>query len=308
MITVLGHLNPDTDTTCSAIAYAWFLQQRGEEAEAVVPGNLNKETQFVLEQCGAQTPRRISSLEKGASIALVDTNNPEELVDGWQEAEILSIVDHHKLVGGLSTAIPIYIVMKPVACTATIIYELMRQEGIKPNETIAGLMLAAILSDTLKFTSPTTTQPDRMAAAELAEIAGLDTDQLADGMFTAKSDLSGAGPRDILMMDSKIFNLGNEKLRISVVETTNPSSALVLREQLEQALAELKEEEQLTGALCFVVDIINSAAEAIVPSAYEKQLVERAFNIQFSDATAHLPGVVSRKKQIVPQLEAHLTA
>ena len=210
-------------------------------------------------------------------------------------------MDHHKFFGGLSTASPIAVTMRPVACTATILLSLMADAEL-PKE-IAGVMLSAILSDTLKFTSPTTTDEDRAAAEHLAEIAGVEIDELAEAMFAAKSDLSGMAPRDILTVDSKVFPFGEKKARISVLETTLPAAALSLRAELENELRAMKEEEGLDAAFLFVVDIINSAATVIVPSEDEKAVVTKAFGVPFDGETALLPGVVSRKKQIAPKIE-----
>jgi manganese-dependent inorganic pyrophosphatase len=299
LITVLGHINPDTDTTCSAIAYAWFLSNRGQQAIAVRTGELNKETAFVLERFDTDTPELLTELTAEHNVGLVDTNNPEELLKGWEHANFVSIVDHHKLVGGISTPGPITVIMEPVACTATIIFGLMDQANTAPSKKIAGIMLACILSDTLKFTSPTTTDIDKQAAMRLAEIADVDMNKLADDMFAVKSDLTGMSAEDILTVDSKIFTLGNEKLAISVLETTRPENALALRGQLEVAME--------ASSMLFIVDIIESGAELIVPSAHEREIASRAFGLDFSGDTLILPGILSRKKQIVPLLEAVLS-
>lgn len=306
MITVLGHLNPDTDTTCSAIAYAWFLNEQGQEATAVRTGELNKETQYVLTHFELPTPELLSSLSSEHQIALVDTNNPEELLPGWEQAKLVSIIDHHKLVGGLSTPEPISITIEPVACTATLILSQMDQANVVPSKPIAGLMVSAILSDTLKFTSPTTTDVDKQAAERLAKIAGVEWQAWADELLAAKSDISDLSVSDLLMVDSKVFTLGSEKLRISVLETTNPSAVLAQQAELEAAMAGLKNDEDLTGAFLFVVDVLQSNAEVLTPSDHEKELVSKAFHTEFSGATVTLPGIVSRKKQIVPALEKAL--
>jgi manganese-dependent inorganic pyrophosphatase len=248
------------------------------------------------------TPRLVEGLTEQDQLVLVDTNNPEELVNGYDQAELLEIVDHHKLVGGLHTTGPIKVTMRPVACTATLLLDLMDE----PAPQIAGLMLAAILSDTLNFSSPTTTEFDKTAAAHLAVLATVEPNELADAMFAAKSDLTGMSVKDILTVDSKVFSLGGKKVRISLLETTLPANALALRSQLELTLRELKQSEDLDGAFFFVVDIVKSEATLIVPSPFEQEVGERAFAAQFVDGIALLPGVVSRKKQIVPGIEAAL--
>jgi manganese-dependent inorganic pyrophosphatase len=304
-ITVLGHINPDTDTTCAAIAYAWFLQQHSTPATAVRTGTLNKETSLTLEHFGFAQPELIERLTSDHQIAIVDTNNPDELVPGWNEATIVSIVDHHKL-SGLKTAGPVEVFMKPVACTCTIILELMEMTGIQPNRAVAGIMLAAIISDTLHFTSPTTTQSDRDAAATLAVIAESDIATLAENLFAAKSDISDMSPADILTVDSKVYGIGDERLLVASFETTNPGSVYPLSQELIAAMESVKKEQNLTGVLLFVVDILQSNAMLIVPTDHERALASKAFAVDFNQEWLELPGIVSRKKQIMPKFEAIL--
>ena len=299
---VLGHINPDTDTVVSAIAFAMHLKAHGQEAEAVVAGPLNKETKFVLDHFKVEAPRLISNLTAADSVALVDTNNPEELVPGIAEANLVSILDHHKLAGGLSTSGPIEITIKPVACTCTLVLELAGDAAKIPAD-IAGIMAAAIVSDTLLFTSPTTTPADKDAAERLAAQAGIDLKELADGMFAAKSDLTGLSARDIITMDSKVFPMGDKKVRVSSLETTLPDNALAMKTELVEAMTALKAEEGIDMAFLFIVDIIKSSALLLVPSEVEKSIAEKAFGTQFEGETMELPGVVSRKKQMVPPIE-----
>jgi len=307
MITVIGHINPDTDTTCSAIVYAWFLNQQGQEATAYRTGELNKETRFVLTRFEQTVPELLTELSEGQVFALVDTNNPEELLPGWEKATLVSIIDHHKLVGGLSTPDPITVCIEPVACTATLLLSQMDQANIVPTKEIAGLMVSAILSDTLNFTSPTTTEVDKQAARRLAKVAEVETDSLSSELFAAKSDLTGMSVDDILSVDSKVFSLGQEKLRISVLESTNPALALAMQNELLESMNRIKQEESLTGMFFFVIDILQSKAELLAPSEHEKEIVSKAFGVEFNEETLTLPGVVSRKKQIVPKLEAALS-
>lgn len=306
-ILVSGHINPDTDTICSAIALAWHLNSNGKEAEAISTGSLNKETQFVLDYFKVATPRLVSEFTETDTIAIVDTNNPDELLPGYDKVTIVSILDHHKLIGGLSTQQPISITVRPVGCAATIILSEIGDASVLPTE-IAGLMAGAIVSDTLLFTSPTTTPEDKQAAEMLAAHAGINLQELADNMFAAKSDLTGMSERDIITMDSKIFPMGNKKVRISALETTVPAIALSKRTKLELALAEIKSEEELDAAFLFVVDIIKSESTLIVPSEVEREIASKAYALPFKEETMELPGVVSRKKQMVPPIEQAMTA
>lgn len=305
-IAVIGHKTPDTDATCSPIVYAWFINKTGREAESYVTGKLNKETQFVLDHFNIKNPEVKESVSDGEQLVILDTNNPEELLTNYENAEILEIVDHHKL-SGLKTESPLKITMDTVGCTATLVYRIIKNEKVEMDPDMAGLLLSAILSDTLKFTSPTTTQEDQSAADELAAIASVDVEKLANDMFAAKSDLSGMTAKDILLMDSKIFEMSGKKIRVSSLETTNPANAKNMKPDLLTAMAEIRNEEELDGVFFFIVDILKSNAEVLAWSDEEKNILEKAFGIKYEDF-ALLSGVVSRKKQIVPNMEKAYSA
>lgn len=301
----IGHVNPDTDTVCSPIAYSWFLNEKMNlQVSPKIAGELNKETQFVLHKFDMSTPEVLTNFTKDDEIILLDTNNPEELLPGIEYAKIIEIVDHHKLVGGLTTAEPLKITMKPLACTATIVWQIMKGFGVKnlPKE-IAGIMLCGILSDTLKFTSPTTTEDDKETAKELQTICGESIEKLSEDMFAAKSDLTGMSTKNILTVDSKVFPMSNKKIRISVLETTKPQNAINMKSDLVNEMLEIKNEEKTDHFFFFIVDILNSEANLVVTDDIEKNFAEEAFNQKFNGDFLKLAGVVSRKKQIVPQLE-----
>ncbi len=308
MYKIIGHLSPDTDSTCAPIVYAWYLRHKDMDVKPFITGDLNREAAYVLEHFGVAKPELLESLSKEDKYFLVDTNNPEELVSGYDKAELMGIVDHHKLVGGLNTESPIHITIRPVACTMTVIWELMERDGITDiPQDVAGLMLAAILSDTLKFTSPTTTNIDKEIAEKLADIAREDMDKLAEEMFAAKSNLEGMSAKDILLSDSKKFDLNDKKLRVSVLETTKPENSLSLKEGLLDAMQEIKEEEKLDGFFFFIVDILNTESHLIVPGEFEVELAQKAFEGRFADKAMRLPGVVSRKKQMIPNIQKTLS-
>ncbi len=306
---VIGHIAPDTDTVCSPIAYAWYLtNKKGIEAQAFVSGTLNKETSFILDHFHIDIPPLLTKFNQGDQVFIMDTNNPDELLPGISDATIRGIIDHHKLVGGLKTEEPLMIHMEPIACTATIVWNMMKRDGVieLPKE-IAGVMLCAILSDTLKFTSPTTTDTDTQAAKELAVLCGEDIDTLSEAMFAAKSDLSGMTTRDILTVDSKVFEFGSKKARISVLETTKPANAMAMLEDLRVEMTEMKSQENSDYVFFFVVDILKTEAHLIVATDEEKEIAEVAFGKTFDHETMILPGVVSRKKQILPVIESAIT-
>lgn len=306
MIKVFGHKTPDTDAVCAAISYAWFSTKRGDPAQAFVLGEINKETAYVLKAAGIETPKVLGKLTDGDNVVIVDTNNPEELPEDLGNAKILKIVDHHKL-AGLKTEEPLDVFMKPVGSTSTLVFQRIGWEGLVLDKSIAILLLSAILSDTLKFTSPTTTDQDKTAAEELAEISGLNIDKHAEAMFAAKSDLSGMSAKDVFLMDSKVFDFGGKKVRISSLETTKPQNAKNVIDAIEKEMAEIKTNENLDAVFFFIVDILNTSSELFVPGDYEKEISEKAFAKKFEGKYLALPGVVSRKKQMVPALEKVLS-
>lgn len=299
---VSGHKAPDTDTVCSAIAYAWLLSKKGEDAKPVILGPLNKETDYVLKKFEIETPEIISEYPHDAELIIVDTNNPDELLP-LDHAEVRCIIDHHKLTGGLQTHTPVPIVIKPWASTATIIWKHIKHSDHKIEKNIAGILLASILSDTLKFTSPTTTQKDEESASELANICGANIDELAREMFDAKSDLSGMSAKDVLTVDSKVFEMGYKKVRVSVLETTKPENALTMKDSMKNEYQGMIKEGSLDLLFFFAVDILNSEATLVLFGDEEKKVASQAFNVQIDSDTHVLPGVVSRKKQIIPALQ-----
>lgn len=304
-VKVFGHLNPDTDAITSALIYAWYLREkRGMDAVAYRLGDLNKETAYVLERFGFRTPDLLTELIPGEEVVLVDTNNADELLAGMNETRVLEIIDHHKLTGNLVTAEPPSVTMRPVACTATVIWELMQRDGCTtlPAE-VAGLMASALVSDTLNLTSPTTTDTDRTVLDELIALAGIDRDELAGAMFAAKSDLSGYSAEQLLLLDSKVYTYGDQKVRLSVLETTKPENALALLPELLAAIDQMKAKDGLAAVFFFVVDILKSEAHLVVNGSLEEEKALAAFGATVAGNMVILPGVVSRKKQMVPPLE-----
>lgn len=303
-IKVLGHLAPDTDTTCSPIVYAWYLSKyKNEQAKAYVTGELNRETKFVLDYFELPTPETIDSLKEGDDFFIIDTNNPDELIEGYDKATLVGLIDHHKL-AGLILANPIDVTIKTYGCSATVVWEIIKEDiGNGAPKHIYGLLLACILSDTLNGNSPTTTQNDLDAISELAELAEIEVNEFSDKMFAAKSDLSGMDPKEILTSDSKIYKMGAKQARVSVLETTKPENALAIAAELNEAAKQMKTNGEVDYVFMFVIDILNKEATPIVCSEDEKAIVSEAFNVDMDKESVKLEGVVSRKKQIVPKLE-----
>jgi manganese-dependent inorganic pyrophosphatase len=303
-VKVFGHKSPDTDTTGSAILWAWYLNTHtSEEAEAYVLGELNKETSFVLNRWEIPQPQLLESVQEGDEVIIVDTNNPQELFPNINDTTIIQIIDHHKLAGGLTTKGPLEITMRPLACTATLLYDLMGEHGATLPKEMQGLMLSCILSDTLEFRSPTTTPHDKDVAEKLATSLKLDISKYAHEMFAAKSDVSDFTDTGLLHIDSKKFEVGGKNIRISVVETTDAASILKRKEGLVAAIKELVAQENDTeDLLFFVIDILKEEATVFTYNDFTKRIIEQSFNVSVESDTEVLPGIVSRKKQIVPVL------
>lgn len=304
MIKVFGHLSPDTDATCSALIWAWYLNENtASDATAYVLGDLNSETQFVLNRFNTPTPELLPELKAGDQVAIVDTNNPQELPQNINEAHILTLVDHHKLVGGLTTEVPPTITVRPLACTATVIHDLLTDEGVVFPEHIKGLMLCAILSDTLEFRSPTTTPHDKDVAEKLANELGISITSLANDMFAAKSDISSFTDMGLIKLDSKKYAVGDKNFRVSVIETTNPETVLARKAGIIKAITTcVDEEDDIDDVLLFIIDILKEEATALTYNDLTKQIISTSFGVAVENDTEILPGIVSRKKQILPTL------
>ena len=301
---VFGHKSPDTDSTGSPIIWAWYLNEiQDVKAQARLLGEPNTEAAFVLERWKLEKPEIISDVAADTPVVIVDTNNPAELPDAINAADIRQIIDHHKLVGGLETKGPIDIRIEPLACTATIMYKMIGKDLAQAPTSIKGAMLSCILSDTLEFRSPTTTQEDRAIAEALAKELDIDIPSYAAEMFAAKSDVSTFSDAELLRMDSKTFEVSGKTFRVSVLETTSPETILARKVSLMDSMTTVATEDGADQVLLFVVDILNEQSTLLVPNDLVKQVAEKSFATLVGDAdTVVLPGVVSRKKQIIPNL------
>ena len=303
MITVLAHKSPDTDATGSPIIWAWYLNEvRKTPARAILQGTPNTEAAWMLTRWGIEKPEIISDVAAGEKCVIVDTNNPAELPASINDAEVIEIIDHHMLAGGVKTRAPINITIRPLACTATILHDLMGDDAARAPDAIKGAMLTCILSDTLEFRSPTTTPHDRAVAEKLAADLGVDIAQYSADMFAAKSDVSAFSDAALLRMDSKEYELGGKQLRVSVLETTAPQVLLDRKDALMAAMPAVAGEDGADEVLLFIVDILNEQATLLVPNDYVKSVAERSFGVTVTGDTVLLPGVMSRKKQIIPVL------
>lgn len=300
-ILVFGHKNPDTDTICSAIAYAELKKKLGVEAEPVRLGEINGETKYALDTFKVDAPRFVQTVANESNgVILVDHNERQQSADDIDQVKVLEVIDHHRI-ANFETSDPLYYRAEPVGCTATILNKMYKENGVAINKETAGLMLSAIISDSLLFKSPTCTDQDIAAAKELAEIAGVDVDTYGLAMLKAGADLSDKSIEQLISLDAKEFQMGTHKVEVAQVNAVDTNDVLARKEELEVALTNKISEKNLDLFLFVVTDILNSDSVAIA-LGNAASAVEKAFNVSLENNTAILKGVVSRKKQIVPQL------
>ena len=304
MIQVFGHKAPDTDSTGSPLIWAWYLSEvRKTPAKAVLQGTPNTEAVWMLGKWKLDLPEVIEDVKAGDQCVIVDTNNPGELPASINDAEVIEIIDHHLLAGGIKTRLPINITIRPLACTATIMHDLIGADLDRAPRWVKGLMLTCILSDTLEFRSPTTTPHDRWVAEKLAKDLGLSIPAFATEMFTAKSDVSAFSDAALLKMDSKEYELGGKKMRISVLETTAPQVLIDRKASLMAAMPAVAAEDGADEVMLFIVDILNEQSTLLLPNDFVRGVATASFGIPATGDSVVLPGIVSRKKQIIPALK-----
>ncbi|WP_214876287.1 manganese-dependent inorganic pyrophosphatase [Exiguobacterium sp. CH10] len=300
-VLVFGHKNPDTDTITSALAYAELKKKLGMDAEAVRLGEVNGETQYALDHFRVKAPRLIESITGEAEeVILVDHNEFQQSADGIEDVRILEVIDHHRI-ANFQTADPLYYRAEPVGCTATILLKLYKEHGVEIAVDMAGLMLSAIISDSLLFKSPTCTDEDIKAAKELAEIAGVDAEAYGLEMLKAGADLSQKTIEELISLDAKEFAMGDYRVEIAQVNTVDANDVLNRKEEVEAAIANTVAAKNLDLFVFAITNILTNDSEAIVVGP-KPELFEQAFNVTLQNGLATLPGVVSRKKQIVPVL------
>ncbi len=304
-VLVFGHKNPDTDTITSAIVYAYLKQQLGVDAEAVRLGEVNNETKFALEKFGFEAPRFISNAkEEAGRVILVDHNEFQQSADGIEEVQILEVIDHHRI-ANFQTADPLYFRAEPVGCTATILNKIFKENNIEIPGNIAGLMLSAIVSDTLLFKSPTCTEQDVQAGKELAAIAGVDAAEYGLAMLKAGADLSDKSLEDLLSLDAKGFEFGEYKAVVAQVNAVDIEDVLGRQEELTNLLNKNAADNGLDLFFFVVTDILNNDSTAVAVGQVA-EAAAKAFGAEIVNGRISLPGVVSRKKQIVPVLTESL--
>ncbi|WP_047979774.1 manganese-dependent inorganic pyrophosphatase [Ornithinibacillus contaminans] len=299
---VFGHKNPDTDTICSALAYANLKNKLGVQAEAARLGDVNKETQYALDYFNVAAPTLIEAVpEDVANVILVDHNEFQQSVSNIKDVRITEVIDHHR-VSNFETKEPLYFRAEPVGCTATILNKLYKENGVEVTKEIAGLLVSAIVSDSLLLKSPTCTQEDVDAAHELARIAGVDLEVYGLEMLKAGADLSDKTAQELITMDAKEFAMGEAKVEIAQVNTVDAAKVYELQAELEAAMDKAVSEKGLDLFLFAVTDILNNDSEVLARGTGIAKVAE-AFGVSLDSSNrALLKGVVSRKKQIVTAL------
>lgn len=305
MYHIVWHKNPDTDAILSALVAKEYFLAMGQEAEAYRLGELNKETEFVLKNIGVEAPKMVNTLDAGAEVVLVDHNAKSQAIDGLETLKVKCIIDHHS-VESLSTSEPIQLRFDPVCSTCSILFLMFAEQDLEIPDHVAKMILAGILSDSLAFRSPTTTEEDREIAEYLAEDLGIaDIQSYAKAMFDAKSDLGDMPTRKILELDYKVFSVGEKKFGYGVMETTSPAYAMGRKNEILSDMKALKEETGLHAIFFSVVDILAEKNITFVAGDVEKNAIKWAFGADTTDSVADLAGRLSRKKELEPALRAY---
>ena len=309
-IHVFGHKNPDTDAIVSAITLSYWLNQQDIYAVPYRLGNINTETQYLLNLTHMHAPQLLTELPKQSDIALVDHNESQQSIDNLNDYKIRYVIDHHKL-GDLTTPKPAHIHLLPVGSTATLLYMMFQQAPLSGtkfviSQQIAMLMLGAIISDTLNLTGPTTTDSDRHAVSELTHTAGVhDQAQFAKRLFEAKSDISGLSAVELVTADYKQFRFANTTWGIASIETASPEQVLARVQALQTAIDTVKQRDKLDFLLVVIVDILQQQSWAIATSDAQNAIITQAFDTTVDSNTIALGNRVSRKLQFVPALERY---
>ncbi len=304
-VLIFGHKNPDTDTICSAMVKEILYKKNGcEKSKAVRLGNVNKETQYVLNYLGLEAPELIEKVEEGQEVILVDHNEFNQSVEGIEKAKILEVVDHHRI-ANFETSEPLYYTARPFGCTSTILYKEFKNRNIEIKKTEAILMASAIISDTLLLKSPTTTDHDRKALEELGKIAGINIEEYGLEMLKAGTDLDDFSAEELINLDAKSLDKDGTKFVIAQVNTVSIEDVLKRQNELEEAMNNAISEKGLSLFVLAITDILNSNSE-IIALGTKTDAVEKAFDKKLENNRSFLEGVVSRKKQLLPFIDKNI--
>ena len=299
-ILIFGHKNPDTDTICSCIVYNNLKRLQGMDTEAVRLGEINDETKYALEYFNVYLPRLIDGVEEGQNVILVDHNEFQQSANGIEKAVIREVIDHHRI-ANFETAAPLYYRAEPLGCTATILKKIYEEQSVHIDKQMAGLMLSAIISDSLLFKSPTCTLQDKVAAEELAKIAEVNAEEYGLAMLKAGASTADKSAETLISLDAKEFVLGADKLVVAQINTVDANEVADRKEELEVAINAELSSKGLSAYVFVITNILTSDSEVLVLG--EKQdKVAAAFGKTLENDFMTLEGVVSRKKQVVPQI------
>lgn len=304
-ILIFGHKNPDTDSICSAIVKERLNKKNGHNnSKAKRLGDVNKETQYILDYLKLDAPKLIESVEEGQKVILVDHNEFSQSVNGIEKAKIIGVVDHHRI-SNFQTSEPLYYTARPYGCTCTILYKDFKEKGLEISKEEAILMASAIMSDTLLLKSPTTTNHDIKALEELEKIAGIDIKAYGLEMLKAGTDLDDFSEEELINLDAKAVEKNGEKIVIAQVNTVSIEEVLKRQEKLEEAINNEIAKQGITLFVLAITDILNSNSELLV-LGNKASVAELAFGEKLENNTMFLEGVVSRKKQILPNIDKNI--
>ena len=299
---VIGHKNPDTDSVVSATVLSKFLQKTGRQAEARVPGKINKETEYIFSFLNLDVPAEIAEIPEDEKVFLVDHNDLSQSLASIDS--VVGILDHH-LLSGIITDSPMYFRVEPIGSTSSLVYKLYKENNVELEITDANLLLAAIISDTLKLSSPTTTDEDRLIFEELKEITKIDTDKLAQEMFAHKSDYSDKSISEVISSDLKEFDFGGKRVAISVAETTNLDYFNNNEDEIAKELVNIKNLNNYDYFFFAAVDIVNKNTHFFPAEDVEKKIIEELFIHENKGNYYYLENIVSRKKEIAPVISKY---
>ncbi|MCK5211526.1 manganese-dependent inorganic pyrophosphatase [Candidatus Parcubacteria bacterium] len=298
-IYVIGHKTPDLDSVAAAISYANY-KNKLENTDVYIPavtGEINLATKFVLDKFNIDKPEILESAS-GQSVILVDHNESTHAVKGIEEAKIIEVLDHHKM--DFSYVDPIDILVKAWGSSNTIIYHLYKNHGVEIDEALAGLMLSAILDDTVITKSPTCTPIDKEYIAELAKLAGVeDWQALGIEIFKAKSNIKDSSALEIIKSDYKDYEFKAGKFGIGQVETVDSGEFEGREAELLEEMKKLKESDSYYAVILLITDILKQGSTVLTVSDGPER-VEKALEIKFDNNQAYKEGLMSRKKQVVP--------
>ena len=304
-ILIFGHKNPDTDSICSSLVKERLDKKTGKEnCRAVRLGKINKETKYVLDYLKLEAPELIESVDEGQEVILVDHNEFNQSVDSIENAKVLEVVDHHRI-ANFETGEPLYYTAKPYGCTSTILFGEYKINNVEISKEEAILMASAIMSDTLLLKSPTTTEYDKKALEELEKIAGIDIKEYGLEMLKAGTDLNDFTAKELISLDAKSLDKNGIKFVIAQVNTVSIEDVLTRQEELENAIKEEIEGKGLELFVLAITDILNSNSE-IIALGNKVEAVEKAFDIELENNRTFLKGVVSRKKQLLPNIDKYI--